>query len=301
MSKDYEYYRVYDHDDHLEPGHELRIQHRVEFIDWSWERDHLAGLTDQPEQALAAMRTESAEKEQEIYETLRSAFSRWEKQASRTMLLDKALEYVRNPEVEHTGNQWTEKEPGCWEISNRVYKMIYTIAQDAAGGVWRVSWSVDYNPPPQPESRFYHGWGSSANIAEQRNKRYPSLEAAQRYIQSRFDLYAHLFLEVNPPVPVKERRMFTVNTHLLPGYILEPSGPNREAVDTLLACLEDDDTAGLGQPSSDAPSAPKEEPVPTPPGEQVPATPLEQAKTQRLLSHQKKQRAAPVKRPAPTR
>ena len=46
-------------------------------------------------------------------------------QAAQTMLLDRAIEYVKTPEVKHTSNEWKRQKDGVWEISNRVYIMRY--------------------------------------------------------------------------------------------------------------------------------------------------------------------------------
>lgn len=72
------------------------------------------------------------------------------------------------------------------------------------------------------------------------------MEAAQNYIQGRFDLYSHLFRELSPPIPNECKRMFSINGCLAPGYTLAPPDkeePDKQAVDDLLACLDDSDTA----------------------------------------------------------
>lgn len=89
-------------------------------------------------------------------------------------------------------------------------------------------------------------WGDSIYVARQDKKKYPSMEAAQHYIQGRFDLYCHLFREISPPVPNECRRMFSINGYLAAGTRLAPPDkeePNKKAVDDLLACLDDADAA----------------------------------------------------------
>ena len=39
-------------------------------------------------------------------------------------LLERALEYLHTPEVEHTSNEWKQDKNGIWEISNRC--LLYT-------------------------------------------------------------------------------------------------------------------------------------------------------------------------------
>lgn len=162
------------------------------------------------------------------------------------MLLERALEYVHTPEVEHTANEWKERENGVWEISNRTYKMRYKISYADATDIYLVSWGIIYNAPKQPNSKYANYWGDSIYVARQDKKKYPSMEAAQNYIQGRFDLYSHLFRELSPPIPNECKRMFSINGHLAPGYTLAPpdkSEPSKQTVDDLLACLDDVDMA----------------------------------------------------------
>ena len=64
--------------------------------------------------------------------------------------------------------------------------------------------------------------------------------AAMNYIQGRFDLHASLFQALSTPVPDKEKRMFSVNGHLLPGYTVDSK--QKTVVAGLLKFLEDSDT-----------------------------------------------------------
>ena len=112
--------------------------------------------------------------------------------------------------------------------------------------------------PAAGESPVCQLLGDSRFIARQDKKPYESAEAAQRYIQGRFNLYAHLFTELSPPVPNDCKRMFMVNGHLLPGYTLAPPERTKEeAVNDLLDCLEDGDVAPP-MPEPEAPATPKQ-------------------------------------------
>ena len=63
---------------------------------------------------------------------------------------------------------------------------------------WAVSWSLSYNAPRQPNSnRYYYG---DTQLDGQSGKKYDNKGAAQRYIQGRADFYAHLFMELSPPI-----------------------------------------------------------------------------------------------------
>lgn len=245
MPEDKSFYSVLDGLDHLEPGKKMVISHSLNFSSYNADLSPLVGRS---EKELSAMQKGSMSKEKSVYEKLRKATGEWAEQGAQTLLLEKALEYVRTREVSHTSNEWKQGEGGTWKISNRTYIMWYRIVEEHTGGPCRVYWGLDYNVPRQPESEPYscQFTGSSIEIAGQRKKGYANQEAAQKYIQGRFDLYAHLFTELSPPVPEKEKRMFSVNGHLLPGYTLEipvPLEPDKAVVSDLLSCLGDEDIA----------------------------------------------------------
>lgn len=241
MPREEKFYRLNDYQDKVTPGAELTIKHSVSFNEW-YADPHITPLVGLSEQKLISMREESVAKEEGIFAKLKASTTKWDEQASQTLLLDKALEYIRTPEVAHTSNQWKQVEHGMWEISNRVYKMRYSFSQVPQSEARRVSWGIVFNVPQQPASnRYSNCWGDSLYITRQDKKLYDSLDAAQRYMQGRFDLYGHLFTELSPPVPDNHKRMFSVNGHLLPGYTLAPperTEPDKAAVDVLLSCLE---------------------------------------------------------------
>lgn len=239
--------------DTLTTGETLKIVHTLWFSDYN-ASPFMALLTDKPAAELQEMLKGSEAAEKSIFKKLQAAVSEWEAQAAQTLLLEKVLEYVRTPEVSHTSNEWKQIEGGAWEISNRVYQMRYQFVPVPQSKAVRVTWGIVYNTPQQPGNpRYANSWGDSRFIARQDKKPYDSAEAAQRYIQGRFNLYAHLFTELSPPVPNNCKRMFSVNGHLLPGYTLAPPERTKEeAVNDLLDCLEDGDVA----PSIPAPEPP---------------------------------------------
>ena len=143
--------------------------------------------------------------------------------------------------------------------------MSYKIWEDTEGdkkGTWLVSWELEMNRPTRPsaETMYYAG---ESTVAEQKKKRYDSLDAAQRYIQGRFDLYTPLFMELCPPVPDKFKDIFRINGSLLPGYTIAPpekTGPDKETVAALLDCLGDEDILA---PEAPAPDTPQQEAKPS--------------------------------------
>ena len=244
--------------DSLTTGATLKIVHSLNYSDYT-ASPHMAPLVELPAAELQEKLEGSKAAEKAIFEKLKAATDEWEAQAAQTLLLEKVLEYVRTPEVSHTSNEWKQIQGGAWEISNRVYQMRYVFVPVPQSKAVRVTWGIVYNTPQQlGNPRYANSWGDSRYIVRQEKKPYDSVEAAQRYIQGRFNLYAHLFTELSPPVPNDCKRMFMVNGHLLPGYTLAP--PERtteETVNDLLDCLEDGDVAP-SIPEPEQPPAPKQ-------------------------------------------
>ena len=244
--------------DSLTTGATLKIVHSLNYSDYT-ASPHMAPLVELPAAELQEKLEGSKAAEKAIFEKLKAATDEWEAQAAQTLLLEKVLEYVCTPEVSHTSNEWKQIQGGAWEISNRVYQMRYVFVPVPQSKAVRVTWGIVYNTPQQPGNpRYANSWGDSRYIVRQEKKPYDSVEAAQRYIQGRFNLYAHLFTELSPPVPNDCKRMFMVNGHLLPGYTLAPPERTKEeAVKDLLDCLEDGDVApAVSEP--EAPPAPKQ-------------------------------------------
>ncbi len=261
------FYRAYGFKDKLDEGGMLRLEHTVEFDHYLRDIPEMAELVTLTISELLEKRGASVKLEKDIYAKMQGSVKEWEEQAAQTLLLDKALEYVRTPKVEHTSNEWKQQKDGSWEISNLVYKMHYKIWEDTAGpkrGTWLVSWELEMNRPARPASeRMYYAGNST--VAEQSKKRYDTFEAAQKYIQGRFDLYAPLFTELSPPIPDKFKDIFRINGSLLPGYTLAPPEkmePDKDKVDALLDCLGDED---LTAPDTLAPNAPEETAPPAAP------------------------------------
>lgn len=219
MENEKSYYSVYDYDT-LEPGAELKIQHRVRF---NRDAADLSPYINKSAEELQSMRENSSKREHEIFEKLCAAVKEWETQAAATMLLDKAIEFVKMPEIKHTANQWRKNEYGNRdEISNMVYSMSCSIYEktrynhelkEMVPVSWEVTWGVCVrNPIPGHYGR---------QIAGQQNKKYADKTAAEKYLQGRIKAYAHLFTEISPPVPKAYADQFKVNGQLLPGYTIE--------------------------------------------------------------------------------
>ncbi len=244
-------------------GETLKIVHTLWFSDYN-ASPFMALLTDKPTTELQEQLKDSECVEKSIFGKQKASVSEWVEQAAQNHLLEKVLEYVRTPEVSHTSNEWKQIKGEAWEISNRVYQMRYQFTPVPQSKAVRVTWGLVYNTPQQPGNpRYANSWGDSRFIARQDKKLYDNVEAAQRYIQGRFNLYAHLFTELSPPVPNDCKRMFMVNGHLLPGYTLAPPERTKEeTINDLLDCLEDGDVAPSA-PTPEEPPAPEQKTAPS--------------------------------------
>lgn len=211
-------YHAYRYGDHLAPGSELKIEHSV-----VCENVDISTLITMGTDSLEAMRQGSIDGEQKAYEIVMVAAKQWEQQAAATQTINRALEYLRTPEIEHTGNQW--KDTDNWradqKISNRVYQMTCSIWEDtkydretkqSVPVAWYVTWEVRIHSPKQ-------GYGSK--IAGQNQKRYTDKNAAIKYLDGRKKAYSHLFTEISPPIPKEYEHHFMVHGTLLPGYTVE--------------------------------------------------------------------------------
>jgi len=204
----------------LRPAEELKIERRMYF---SKENADISTLTALPLEQLQTMREESIKAEQAIFENLQESTKTWEEQAGQTLTLNKAIEYVRTPQIQHTSNEWQQSphNSDLKEKSNSVYTMTYHVYErtrydrETAKSIptaWELSWSVRTQTP---------GDMKSGKIAGQSRKVYADKAAMEKYLNGREKAYAHLFTEISPPIPPEYADCFRVNGQLLPGYTVE--------------------------------------------------------------------------------
>lgn len=184
----------------------------------------------------------SVKAERKIFREMQAAVKAWDKHGAETLLLQKAIAYVRTPAVTHTGNEWRKRKDGIWEISNQTYRMAFKI--EPRRDEWRLTWELRYTAPALPKDYTpspYDGWPRRW-VERESGKKYKTLDGAQKYVQAKFDQYAAFFTELSPPVPEAAGRLFSVSGQLLPGYTLaepERTAPDQALVDELLDYLED--------------------------------------------------------------
>lgn len=260
---DEQFYSVSRYGDRLRSGEKLTIEHSLLF---SSAKADLAPLVKKSEAQLDDLIAKSEAKEDEMFRQLCMEVTKWEKQGAKTMLLRKALEYVKTPIVTHTANVWKTLDHNRHECSNMVYKMTYQIYEDtkydrtlkkSVPVAWEVRWSVGFNMPSKRNPYSYYS-SASTEIAGQERKRYMDKAAAEKYIQGRIAAYAKLFQEISPPIPEDKVKLFSVNGHLLPGYTVQPHVPTP---DELLIFLDDADLheegKALPKPKTPQRTAPK--------------------------------------------
>ena len=216
-------YTSYDHDK-LEAAETMRIERRIYF---EAKDGDIAPYSSLPIAQLLSMRSESAAAEQTIFDDLKERAAAWEEQAGRTLLLDKALEYVRTPHVQHTANEWQKNEYDRYTRSNRVYQMNYYIyentrynqeAQKSIPYSWTLTWSVRTNSPSRTQ----------AKIAGQDRKVFTDKAAMEKYLNGRIKAYDRLFTEISPPIPQEYADYFKVNGQLCPDYTIEGEEPPQQ-------------------------------------------------------------------------
>lgn len=203
-------YISYDYDT-LIPGRKIRIDHTI----YNNENTDLSDLISKPIDEVKTMRENSIKNEQNAYELIISAVKVWESVAAETDIYDRAIQYLEVPEVEHTSNKWIQIDKNEHTISNKVYKMLYSIYERTS---WRndtkkynVYWRIYTNRPD---------FLTAFQVAGQ-ERVFKTREEAEKYIQGRIKAYSHLFTEISPPIPKEYEKSFMVHGNLLPGYITE--------------------------------------------------------------------------------
>lgn len=212
MMTKHDNYTVYDYDN-LEHGSNLKIDHTVYF---DGDPD-ISDLTSKSIEKIQAMRDKSVSREDAAYEKLRQAVKQWEKEAAITRRYDRAIEYLKIPEAEHTSNEWVKGNSSLdyTSRSNRVYKMSCRIYERSS---WRtdskkyeVTWFIYTNSPKD---------NGNTQLAGQ-ERTFNTKEDAEKYLSGRIKAYEHLFTEITPPVPDNLIRNFSLYVQILPGYITE--------------------------------------------------------------------------------
>ncbi len=252
------FYEIGSSEGYLREGFYLEVRRQ---INYRGDRADFKPFLNVPVKDLEKQLKESQAEEKKVFEEMKKAVTAWDEHGAQTLLLQKAIEYLKTPEVTHTRNEWQRHKDGSWEISNLVYKMTFNIVK--SGDEWKLTWELSYTAPGLSQGYWGYTRSPRERIEYEGSKKYKTMEGAQKYIQSKFDQYAPCFESLSPPIPAEAKELFCVNGQLLQGYSLQPPVPQKEKVtlEDLLNCLEDGDMAvpSEAQPVSGEPAPPAEE------------------------------------------
>lgn len=265
------FYEIGPSEGYLREGSYLEVRRQ---INYRGDRADFKPFLNVPVKDLEKQLKESQAEEKKVFEEMKKAVTAWDEHGAQTLLLQKAIEYLKTPEITHTRNEWQRHKDGSWEISNLVYKMTFNIVK--SGDEWKLTWELSYTAPGLSQGYWGYTRSPRERIEYEGSKKYKTMEGAQKYIQSKFDQFGACFESLSPPIPAEAKELFCVNGQLLQGYSLMPATPQKEKVtlEDLLDCLEDGDMAGPleAQPVSGAPAPPAEDQPPAAPKEQTPKT-----------------------------
>ena len=163
----------------LREGSYLTVQRS---LNYRGERADFTPFLDVPIKELEQRLKASKAEERKIYDQLQEAAKAWDEHGAQTLLLQKAIEYLKVPEVQHTANEWKQKKDGSWEISNLVYKMTFSIVK--TGDEWKLSWELSYTAPGLSVGYWEYTRSPRQRIEYEGSKTFKTLEGAQKYIQS---------------------------------------------------------------------------------------------------------------------
>ena len=107
------FYYLNAYQDGITPGQKMTIQHNISFNDWR-AGPHIAPLVTLTSAEVTQRKEASITLEKELYAQLKKLAAAWDEQAAQTMLLERALEYLHTPEVEHTSNEWKQDKNGIY-------------------------------------------------------------------------------------------------------------------------------------------------------------------------------------------
>ena len=155
------FYEVSDYTGYLREGAHITVQRDMRYLG---ENADFKPFLNVPIADLEQQLKDSKAAEKKVYDDLQTMAKAWDEHGARTLLLERAIEYLKTPIVEHTGNEWKQREDGTWEISNLVYKMTFRILKSADVWIHRLTTassssekrfnSTDRSVPSSPDDRI---------------------------------------------------------------------------------------------------------------------------------------------------
>ena len=231
------FYSIQDYGSGLTNGRSIAISR---MMNYNGENADFEQFLSTPPKELEKQLKASMAEEKKVYDGLQKAVKAWEQHGAQSLLLQRAIEYLKVPTVKHTANEWKQGKDGVWEISNLVYKMTFSIVK--FGDEWKLDWNLSYTAPGLAVGYWSYTRTPRERIDHESGKKYKTMAGAQKYIQSKFDQYADHFETLSPPIPRAAKELFCVNGQLLQGYSLAQPEHEKERVtlSDLLDCLDDD-------------------------------------------------------------
>lgn len=231
------FYSISDYSSGLSNGRSIAVSRMMSY---RGENANFKQFLSMPLKELEGRLKASMAEEKKIYDELQKTVGAWEQHGAQSLLLQKAIEYLKVPEVKHTANEWKQGKDGVWEISNLVYKMTFSTVRFR--DEWKLDWDLSYTAPGLAIGYWGYTRTPRDRIDYEHGKKYKTLAGAQKYIQSQFDRYADHFDAISPPIPEAAKDLFCVNGQLLRGYSIAKPEPQRGKVtlSDLLDCVDDD-------------------------------------------------------------
>lgn len=254
------FYSINDYSSGLTNGRSITVSNTISY---NGENANFTQFLSTPPKELEKQLKASMTEEKKVYDSLKKAIKAWEQHGAQSLLLQKAIEYLKVPEVKHTSNEWKQGKDGAWEISNLVYKMTFSIVK--FGDEWKLDWNLSYTAPGLAVGYWSYTRTPRERIDHESGKKYKTMAGAQKYIQSKFDQYADHFETLSPPIPRAAKDLFCVNGQLLQGYSLAQPEHEKERVtlSDLLDCLDDDIINSTTEQAA-PPASPDQPPSPQP-------------------------------------
>lgn len=220
-------YNVYDYADKLTPGHELEIKHTI-YPDDKHSQTYIPNiLSSNTKEEIEATIAHGEAREKKLFEALRKAVKEWEEQAALTAYYKEALKMFELVPIKHTGNEWKDlyNDGMVFERSNTVYRFVYrpythtkwdATAKEQRPVSYSLYWSLHIHAPKEKERA-----GDLFEKIAGQEKKFPTKEEMEKYLNGRIKAYDHLFHEEFPKVPRKYADMFMFHGMMKPGYELE--------------------------------------------------------------------------------
>ncbi len=161
------FYEIGPSEGYLREGSYLEVRRQ---INYRGDRADFKPFLNVPVKDLEKRLKESQAEEKKVFEEMKKAVTAWDEHGAQTLLLQKAIEYMRTPEVTHTGNEWKRHKDGSWEISNLVYKMTFSIVK--SGDEWKLTWELSYTAPGLSKGYWSYSRSPRERIEYEGSKKY---------------------------------------------------------------------------------------------------------------------------------